>query len=82
MSARYRLNGTAVRFEVGTYDHSKQLIIDPVLSYFSYLGGSGYDVAGIAPPSGSSSYFSGQAAAISGATCSRIFAVRARIAAT
>ena len=63
VSARYRLNGTAVRFEVGAYDHSKALIIDPVLSYFSYLGGSGYDVAGIAPPSGSSSYFSGQAAA-------------------
>jgi Bacterial Ig-like domain (group 3)/Beta-propeller repeat len=67
VSAHYRLKGTAVRFEVGTYDHSKQLIIDPVLSYFSYLGGSGYDVAGIAPPSGSVSYFSGQAAAIDSA---------------
>jgi Bacterial Ig-like domain (group 3)/Beta-propeller repeat len=67
VSAHYRLNGTAVRFEVGAYDHSKQLIIDPVLSYFSYLGGSGYDVAGIAPPSGSVSYFSGQAAAVDAA---------------
>ena len=63
VSARYRLNGTAVRFEIGAYDHSKQLIIDPVLSYFGYLGGSGNDVAGIAPASGSSSYFSGQTAA-------------------
>jgi Bacterial Ig-like domain (group 3)/Beta-propeller repeat len=67
VSARYRVNGTAVRFEVADYDHSKPLIIDPVLSYFSYLGGSGFDVAGIAPPSGSSSYFSGQAAAIDAA---------------
>lgn len=67
VSARYRLRGSAVRFEVGAYDHSKQLIIDPVLSYFSYLGGSGYDVAGITPPSGSVSYFSGQTAAVDGA---------------
>ncbi len=67
VSAHYQLKGTAVRFEVGAYDHSKPLIIDPVLSYFSYLGGTGYDVAGIAPPSGSSSYFSGQTAAIDAA---------------
>ncbi len=65
--AHYRLSGTAVRFAVGAYDHSKPLIIDPVLSYFSYLGGSGNDVAGIAPPSGSVSYFSGQSAAIDAA---------------
>jgi hypothetical protein len=52
VSARYRLNGTAVRFEVGAYDHSKELIIDPVLSYFSYLGGSGVDVIGNLSPTG------------------------------
>ncbi len=67
VEARYRLSGGTVRFQLGAYDRSKRLIIDPVLSYFSYLGGSGYDVAGIAPPSGSSSYFSGQAAAIDSA---------------
>jgi hypothetical protein len=67
VTASYRLHGNRVRFEVGGYDHSKQLIIDPVLSYFSYLGGSGYDVAGIATPTGSPSYTSGQAAAIDSA---------------
>jgi hypothetical protein len=67
VSARYRLNGTAVRFELGAYDHSKQLIIDPVLSYFSYLGGSGYDIAGVASPTGSPYNTSGQAAAIDSA---------------
>lgn len=67
VNARYRLNGKTLRFEVDAYDHSKQLIIDPVLSYFSYLGGSADDVAGIAPPSGSVSYFSGQSAAIDAA---------------
>jgi hypothetical protein len=64
VTASYRLQGKQVRFEVGGYDHSKQLIIDPVLSYFSYLGGSGYDIAGVATPTGSPFNTSGQAAAV------------------
>ncbi len=32
-----------VRFQVGSYDHSLPLVIDPVLSYATYLGGSGAD---------------------------------------
>jgi hypothetical protein len=67
VTVSYQLSGETVRFQLGTYDHSKRLIIDPVLSYFSYLGGSGYDVAGIATPTGSPSYTSGQAAAIDSA---------------
>jgi hypothetical protein len=67
VTASYRLQGNQVRFELGAYDHSKQLIIDPVLSYFSYLGGSGYDVAGVATPTGSPYNTSGQAAAIDSA---------------
>ncbi len=35
-----RENGV-VGFEVGSYDHSRTLVIDPVLSYSTYLGGSG-----------------------------------------
>jgi hypothetical protein len=38
--------GNQVRFKLGSYDHSKQLIIDPVLSYASYLGGSLLDNIG------------------------------------
>ena len=67
VTASYRLHGNQVRFEVGGYDHSKQLIIDPVLSYFSYLGGSGYDGAGIATGTGSPYNTSGQAAALDSA---------------
>jgi hypothetical protein len=52
VSARYQLKGTAVRFELGAYDHTKQLIIDPVLSYFSYVGGSGVDVVSSLSPTG------------------------------
>jgi hypothetical protein len=32
-----------VRFQVGAYDRSRQLVIDPSLSYSSYLGGTGDD---------------------------------------
>ena len=36
----YRIAGGKVGFTLGSYDHSRQLVIDPVLSYVTYLGGS------------------------------------------
>ena len=33
--------GNRVSFQIGDYDRSRTLVIDPVLSYSSYLGGSG-----------------------------------------
>lgn len=36
-------NETQVGFEIGEYDASKSLVIDPVLVYSTYLGGTGYD---------------------------------------
>lgn len=38
--ARYQLAGNHVSFHLGTYDHRKELVIDPVLVYSTYLGGS------------------------------------------
>src|SRR5205823_14968209 len=35
-----------VHFEVPDYDKSRRLVIDPVLVYSTYLGGSGDDYAG------------------------------------
>jgi len=32
-----------VAFSLAAYDHKRALVIDPVLSYSSYLGGSGYE---------------------------------------
>lgn len=32
-----------VSFHVGPYDHARELVIDPILSYASYFGGSGED---------------------------------------
>ena len=39
------LTGGRVGFRVAPYDHSKALVIDPVLSYSTYLGGFGQDEA-------------------------------------
>ena len=30
-----------VGFAIGTYDHSRELVIDPMLSFATYFGGSG-----------------------------------------
>jgi len=47
-------------FEVGAYDASRPLVIDPVLVYSSFLGGSGADQAyGIAVDSAGSAYVAG-----------------------
>src|ERR1035441_2580469 len=44
----FAVAGNQVRFRVGSYDHSRALIVDPVLSYASYLAGTGADTIGIA----------------------------------
>jgi len=46
VDAAYALHGQgAVGLRIGAYDRSRALVIDPVLVYSSYLGGSGFDNA-------------------------------------
>ncbi len=49
-----------VGFALGPYDHTRTLVIDPVLSYSSYLGGSAGDAGyGIAVDSSGDAYVTG-----------------------
>ena len=52
-----------VRFQLGAYDASQPLVIDPVISYATYLGGTGFDVGyDIAVDSAGSAYVTGRTA--------------------
>src|ERR1041384_3155961 len=54
-----------VGFQLGTYDPTQQLVIDPVLVYSTYLGGSGFDQGyAIAVDALGNAYVTGQTAAI------------------
>ena len=46
IAGSYKLSGDRVHFALGKYDHSRALVIDPVLSYLTYLGGSNFDSIG------------------------------------
>src|SRR5688572_8133507 len=56
----YSLKGNEVRFKLDTFDSSKPLVIDPVLSYSTMLGSGNNDTAaGIAVDSQGSAYVTG-----------------------
>src|SRR5437588_5285104 len=61
VSGRYVLKGSSeAAFHVASYDASRPLMIDPVLSYSSYLGGSNFDqINGIAVDSSGNNYVAG-----------------------
>jgi uncharacterized repeat protein (TIGR01451 family) len=64
VEARYRLKGRrSVSFKVGNYDRNRRLVIDPVLSYSTYLGGGGADNGhAIALDASGNAYVTGQTA--------------------
>jgi hypothetical protein len=55
----------SVSFELGEYDRSKELVIDPILAYGSYLGGTVFDEGrAIAVDSAGSAYVVGTSASL------------------
>ncbi len=53
-------DGNRVSFGLGPYDHGQKLVIDPVLSYSTYFGGSGGDIGyGIAVDASGKAYVTG-----------------------
>lgn len=62
VAASYTLDPSGrVSFNLGGYNHAKPLVIDPILAYSSYLGGSGDDEAhGIAVDSTGKIYVTGK----------------------
>jgi hypothetical protein len=46
VEASYTIAGNKVHFRLGKYDHSETLVIDPVFTYLTYLGGSNADYSG------------------------------------
>jgi hypothetical protein len=45
VQGRYALREGVVGFELGDYDRSRPLVIDPILVYSTYLGGTNHDTA-------------------------------------
>ena len=63
VSGKYALKGRLeIGFEIGRYDRSRPLVIDPVLNYATYLGGTGAEEAfAIAVDSDGQAYVTGTA---------------------
>jgi len=60
VEGRYQIADNKVGFALGAYDHSKPLVIDPVLSYLTYLGGTANDtITGMTVDSAGSVYVIG-----------------------
>jgi hypothetical protein len=56
VTGRFEIRDREIGFALGNYDRSRELIIDPILTYSTYLGGSGAEsctaILGIAVPPG------------------------------
>ena len=71
---QYRVHGRKVSFALGKYDRHQKLVIDPVLTYSTYLGGTGGDAAfGVAVDSEGDAYVTGVTASTNFPTTSSAY---------
>jgi hypothetical protein len=69
-----RRGANRVGFKVAAYDSSRPLVIDPTLSYSTYLGGGGNDIArGVAADIDGNAYVTGQTTSLDFPTTSGAF---------
>jgi uncharacterized repeat protein (TIGR01451 family) len=69
VDGRFQVDKNQVTFEVASYDHARALVVDPVLAYSTFLGGSDLDWAvSVAVDKQANAY-------ITGVTCSTNFPV-------
>ncbi|MGA2984524.1 MAG: SBBP repeat-containing protein [Terriglobia bacterium] len=71
---RYRVHGQKVGFALGKYNRRQKLVIDPVLIYSTYLGGSGGDTASsVVVNSAGDAYVTGVTASTNFPTTSSVY---------
>ena len=67
VDGRFHVDKDQVTFEIASYDHARALVVDPVLAYSTFLGGSSEDYAtAVAVDKSGNAY-------VSGYTCSSNF---------
>ena len=67
VDARFVLQDDHIRFDLGNYDHNRELVIDPQFGYVLYLGGNGDDEGyGIAVDSNGNFYITGESNSTAG----------------
>lgn len=65
IEGRFSIRNQTVGFEIGAYDPNLPLVIDPVIDYSTYFGGSGTDIGyGIAVDRNRNVYIAGQTSSL------------------
>ncbi len=77
VNGNYVVHDNIIGFQVSAYDHSVPLVIDPVLSYSTFMGGAGYESGRkIAVDAGKNAYVVGVTDALSSDGTTDVFVLK------